>query len=70
MWGNGSRMWRGSGGWDVSRDEVCVRVFNTGDDGGGKLLEATVPQQVWMNRSSPRDGQSCRKRDLHRCILS
>lgn len=33
----------------------CVRVFNTGDDGGGKLLEATVPQQVWTNSSRPRD---------------
>lgn len=36
----------------------CVRVFNTGDDGGEKLLEATLPRQVWTNRSSPGDGRS------------
>lgn len=41
----------------------CVRVFNTGDDGGGEFLEATVPQHVWTNRSSPRDGRSDRKRE-------
>lgn len=34
----------------------CARVFNTGDDGGEKLLEATVPQQAWTKRDSPRDG--------------
>lgn len=41
----------------------CVRVFNTGDDGGGKLLEATLPQQVWTNCSSPGDGQSDKKKE-------
>lgn len=40
----------------------CVRVFNTGDDGGEKLLEATLPRQVWTNRSSPGDGRSDGKR--------
>lgn len=41
----------------------CVRVFNTGDDGGEKLLEATLPQQVRTNRNSPGDGQLDRKRE-------
>lgn len=40
----------------------CVRVFNTGDDRGEKLLKATVPQQVWTNHSSPRDQRPDRKR--------
>lgn len=59
-------------GGGMSAGMGCVRVFNTGDDGGEKLLEAAVPQQVWTNHSSPRDGLSDRKRDgyLHRCILS
>lgn len=55
---------------DVARWQgvVCqwgwgVLVFNTGDDGGEKLLEATLPQQVRTNRSSPGDGQLDRKRE-------
>lgn len=36
----------------------CVRVFNTGDDGGEKLLEATPQRQAWTNRRSPGDGRS------------
>lgn len=44
----------------------CVRVFNTGDDGGEKLLKATVPQQVWTNYSILRDG--CSEGKTETCI--
>lgn len=57
-------------GGGMSAGMGCVRVFNTGDDGGGKFLEATVLQHVWTNHSSPRDGRSDRKRGLHRYIMS
>lgn len=39
-------------GGSMSVGMGCVRVFNTGDDGGEKLLEATVPQQVWTNHTA------------------
>lgn len=50
-------------GGGMSAGMGCVRMFNTGDDGGEKLLEATVPLQVWTNLSSPRDGQSENKKN-------
>lgn len=33
-----------------------VKVFNTGDDGGGGGVCSRHPQQVWTNRRSPGDG--------------
>lgn len=50
-------------GGGVPVGKGCVRVFNTGDDGGEKLLEATVPQQVWTNRGYPEgpDGRTARR---------
>lgn len=56
MWGNGSGGYGEVAGGGVSAGMGRVRMFNTGDDGGGKLLEATVPYQVWTNLSGPRDG--------------
>lgn len=50
-------------GGGMSAGMGCVRVFNTGDDRGEKLLEATVPQQVWTNHSSPREDRSDRKKE-------
>lgn len=53
-------------GGGMSAGMGCVRVFNTGDDGGKKLLEATVPQQVWTNHSILGDGWlDKKKKDLH-----
>lgn len=57
-------------GGGVSAGMGCVRVFNTGDDGGEKLLEATVRSRSGRTAAARGMDDWTEKEKPYRCFLS